>query len=120
VPSTDAVRPDPQAHRLHTLGRILAHTPTAMSYGGPHSQEGLYNRNSPPSDGHDILAHGSNEQYYPDDEYEPENPRARRRDTLGSDGSDGIEGERYYDHNGPYDPYGMWPPADFDQNIETG
>jgi 1,3-beta-glucan synthase len=74
-----------------------------MSYGGPQSQEGLYSRNSPPSDGHDILAAGS-DQYYTEEDYEP---RTRRRDTIASDGSDGPEGERYYDHNGPYDPYGM-------------
>jgi 1,3-beta-glucan synthase len=76
-----------------------------MSYGGPHSQEGLYPRSSPPSDGHDIIAHAP-DAYYHDDEYESQ-PQQRRRDTMMSDGSDGVEGERYYDHNGPYDPYGM-------------
>jgi hypothetical protein len=72
-----------------------------MSYGGPTSQEGLYSRSSPPSDGHDIIAHAP-DPYYHDDEYDGS---GRRRDTMGSDGSDG---ERYYDHNGQYDPYGTW------------
>jgi 1,3-beta-glucan synthase len=73
------------------------------SHHGPQSQEGLFPPSSSPSDSHDIIAHAPDPAYYEHDEYDP---APRRRDTMGSDGSDINESDRYYDHNGPYDPYG--------------
>jgi hypothetical protein len=44
---------------------------------------------------------------------------------MGSDGSDINESDRYYDHNGPYDPYGRllvlpssWLLTDFASNVQ--
>lgn len=67
---------------------------------GPASQEGLYPSSSPPSDSHEAFAHGQDPRYYDRDD-------APRRNTMASSDSDAVhEQDRYYDHNGPYDPYG--------------
>lgn len=67
---------------------------------GPGSQEGLYPSSSPPSDSHEAFPQP---QYYDQDD-----AALPRRNTMGSDNSDAVlnDGERYYDHNGAYDPYG--------------
>jgi 1,3-beta-glucan synthase len=74
------------------------------------SHEGLYPAASPPhsdSLGHDPFnapQHTLPHRYYDNDSDHLDQPL--RRDTLGSDSSNGpVDGERYYDHHGPYDPY---------------
>jgi 1,3-beta-glucan synthase len=68
---------------------------------GPQSHEGLYPSSSPPSESHDAFVHNQDHRYY-DDEDAAHLPR---RNTVGSESSETAP-ERYYDHNGPYDPYG--------------
>jgi 1,3-beta-glucan synthase len=62
---------------------------------------------SPSTDPHDPFgnAHAPN-RYYDNDFDNADN--YNRRDTYASEYSNSgyVDGERYYDHNGQYDPYG--------------
>lgn len=72
----------------------------------PRGQEGMYVSSSPSSGGdHDPFNNTPGDPRYYDNDSERD---YGRRDTYGSDsGSHGMnDDERYYDHNGAYDPYG--------------
>ncbi|EIN14554.1 1,3-beta-glucan synthase [Punctularia strigosozonata HHB-11173 SS5] len=91
-------------------------------YPRTHSHEGLYPAASPPpsdSHGHDPFnapQHTLPHRYYDNDSDQLDQPL--RRDTLGSDSSNGpADAERYYDHHGAYDPYSQQDTdSDYDVN----
>nr|QCR99115.1 1,3-beta-D-glucan synthase [Grifola frondosa] len=88
---------------------------------GPRSQEGMYVSSSPSSDPHDPFSNvhaqmPEPQRYYDNDSDQIDN--YGRRDTYGSDGSNGgNDDDRYYDHNGAYDPYGPQPDTDSDVDV---
>ncbi|KAL4242725.1 1,3-beta-glucan synthase component FKS1, partial [Abortiporus biennis] len=81
----------------------------------PRGQEGMYVSSSPSSGDHDPF-NPAEPGYYDNDS---ERDEYGRRDTYASDSSNhGLnDDERYYDHNGGYDPYGTQPDTDSDVDV---
>ncbi|EKM57278.1 glycosyltransferase family 48 protein [Phanerochaete carnosa HHB-10118-sp] len=84
---------------------------------GSRSREGIYASPPPSSDPHDPFSNSqaADPRYY-DNDSEHDYGRGNR-DTYGSDSSNVVDEDRYYDQSGPYDPYGPQPDTDSDVDV---
>jgi hypothetical protein len=93
----------PHHHHLRSPHPLFSSNMAARP--GPRSNEGY--PSSPSTDPHGPFGDNAQAPRYYDNESDNAD-NYNRRDTYGSDQSNPgyPENDRYYDHNGPYDPYG--------------